>query len=176
MYRCHERPPLPADSTTMPMQTKLRALNIFCKAMLSTGQHESDPDANLQISDYARRLAQQQQCDLSHSVKLAARSYNWIRLLSQSSQPNLVLLAEAEIRALASNQEFPPHLAHYEAERRSMTLRMILEVVRIYTEEAPMEPAEFQLAALLVSQTLQALGMDPRIIQDVVNGAAQHLQ
>ena len=57
-----------------------------------------------------------------------------------------------------------------------MTLQMILEIVHIYTEEAPMEPAEFQLATLLVSQTLQALRIDLRTTQDVVNGAALHLR
>ena len=61
-------------------------------------------------------------------------------------------------------------ITHYEAERRSMTLQIILEILHIYTDEAVMEPADFQLAALLISQTLYALGMD------VVNGAALHLR
>ena len=168
--------PLQPDSSTMPMQSKLTALNLFCKAMLSTGLHESDPDANLFISDEARRLARQDGCALAPSIRLAARSFSWIRLLSQEAQPNLPLLAAAEIASLESDRPVPSHVSHYAAERRSMTLQMILETVHIYTAEEVMEPDDFKLSALIVSQTIHNLGMDRRVEQDIINGAAQHLR
>ena len=160
----------------MPMKSKLVALNFFCKAMLHTGRRTQDPDANLYISDDARALARRENCALAPTLRLAARSYNWIRILSQSAQPNLPLLAEAEMASLASPTETPPHLKHYEAERSSLTLQMILETVHIYTEEEVMEPDDFKLAALIISQTLYNLGMGRQTVRDIVNGAAQHLR
>ena len=168
--------PLQPDSSTMPMKSKLVALNLFCKAMLHTGRRTSDPDANLYISDEARALARRETCALAPTLRLAARSYNWIRILSQSAQPNLPLLAEAEMASLASPSETPPHLKHYEAERSSLTLQMILETVHIYTDEEVMEPDDFKLAALIISQTLYNLGMGRQTVKDIVNGAAQHLR
>ena len=168
--------PLRPDSSTMPMKSKLAALNLFCKAMLYTGKRTSDPDANLYLSDEARGLARRENCMLAPTLRLAARSYNWIRLLSQSAQPNLPLLAEAEMASRLSPTEPPPHLKHYEAERSSLTLQMILETVHIYTEEETMEPDDFKLAALIISQTLYNLGMGGQTVRDIVNGAAQHLR
>ena len=158
----------------MPMKSKLAALNLFCKAMLHTGKRTQDPDANLYISDEARGLARRENCALAPTLRLAARSYNWIRILSQSAQPNLPLLAEAEMASLTSPIETPPYLKHYEAERSSLTLQMILETVHIYTEEETMEPDDFKLAALIISQTLYNLGMGGQTVRDIVNGAAQH--
>ena len=160
----------------MPMKSKLAALNLFCKAMLYTGKRTSDPDANLYLSEEAKGLARRENCMLAPTLRLAARSYNWIRLLSQSAQPNLPLLAEAEMASLLSPTEPPPHIKHYEAERSSLTLQMILETVHIYTEEETMEPDDFKLAALIISQTLYNLGMGGQTVRDIVNGAAQHLR
>ena len=95
------------------MKSKLAALNLFCKAMLYTGKRTSDPDANLYLSDEAKGLARRENCMLAPTLRLAARSYNWIRLLSQSAQPNLPLLAEAEMASLLSPTEPPPHIKHY---------------------------------------------------------------
>ena len=111
---------------------------------------------------------------MAPTLRLAARSYNWIRLLSQSAQPNLPLLAEAEMASLTSPTESPAHLKHYEAERSSLTLQMILETVHIYTAEETMEPDDFKLAALIISQTLYNLGMGGQTVRDIINGAAQH--
>ena len=160
----------------MPMKSKLVALNLFCKAMLHTGRSTRDRDANLYISEEARALARREHCALAPTLRLAARSYNWIRLLSQSAQPNLQLLAEAEIESLASLTATPLHSTHYESERSSLTLQMILETVHIYTEEEVMEPDDFKLAALITSQTLHNLGMGRQTVRDIVNGAAQHLR
>ena len=175
MLKLYDRLPLPADSTTMPMQTKLQTLDLFCKAMLFTGQHHPDPHVNLRVTDEVTALARLHQCDMTSMLRLASRGYNWIRLLAQTAQPNLPLLAAAE-NAATSGGATPEHILRYESERRSMTLQMILEIIHIYTDEVNMEPTEFKYAALIVSLTLQQLGMGARTEQDIINGAAQHLR